>query len=377
MDADAPGISPFQLVFGRRPRLSGKDITFPRKVVPSPNVKGDKKHIVSSLCNRLASFRLTALERQLHRKQKMRERHDRDRHLRPNVKPKRGDLVYLHTQSATPKLKYQWSAPVWLVIKTSLANCCIKSLVSATGRKRQPADTKTANYKKVQVAGPLTVDFWIGAVVRRRFTAGWFLGTVVDICTDEGKTYYKVDYEDFDQEELDTGELWDTVIYHPKLDTDHYQHTQLPQVKEVVLFTSERRPRLGEVIVIDPAGRCPITIVLLKPDSKASSLVTARYIRGQEDGQDTSMRLLPTQLKADSLKLKEDGSLTADSQRTMAKLLKPTKRTAPRREKTRKNPSSGSKNNDTRKKPLTQTTRARRATARPRITQTRYNLHTR
>ena len=33
-----PGISPFQLMFGRKPRLAGEDVTFPSKVLPSPNV---------------------------------------------------------------------------------------------------------------------------------------------------------------------------------------------------------------------------------------------------------------------------------------------------------------------------------------------------
>ena len=44
----------------------------------------------------------------------------------------------------------------------------------------------------------------------------------MDVSTDEGKTFYKVEHDDFDQEELDVEEIWDDVTCHPKLDTDHY-----------------------------------------------------------------------------------------------------------------------------------------------------------
>ena len=188
----------------------------------------------------------------------------------------------------------------------------------------------------MQVAGPLTVDFWLGAVVRRRFAAGWFLGTVVDVNTDEGKTFYKIDYEDFDQEELDAGELWDAVIYHPKLDTDRYHYKKLPKIQDIVLFTSEQRARLGQVTAVDPADRRPITIALLKPNSKAESLATAKYIRGLEDGHEISMQLLPLQIRTSSLQLREDGYLTAESQRTLTQMLKPRKR----RKQTKQAPTS-------------------------------------
>ena len=221
------------------------------------------------------------------------------------------------------------------------------------------------------------MDFWLGAVVRRRFAAGWFLGTVVDVSTDEGKTYYKVDYEDFDQDELDAGELWDAVIYHPKLDADHYHYKQLPQTKDIVLFTSGQGARLGEVTAIDPADRRPITIALLKPDSKAASLVTARYARGLEDGQDISMQLLPLQIRTSSLKLREDGHLTADSQRTLSQILKPTKKSAGRKRKKRMPSSLGSKTVKGRRKPTSKTRTKSRKTPESNRTLSKYYLRKR
>lgn len=35
----------------------------------------------------------------------------------------------------------------------------------------------------------------------------WFLSTVVGVTTDEGETYYQIDYDDCDQEELDGAKL--------------------------------------------------------------------------------------------------------------------------------------------------------------------------
>ena len=227
------------------------------------------------------------------------------------------------------------------------------------------------------MAGPLTVDFWLGAVVRHRFAAGWFLGTVVDISTDEGKTFYKIDYEDFDQEELDAGELWNAVIYHPKLDTDHYHYKQLPQIRDIVLFTSEQRARLGEVTAVDPADRRPVTVALLKPDSKAKSLATARYIRGLEDGQEISVQLLPMQIRTSSLQLREDGHLTADSQRTLTKLLKSATTKIGTKATKRTISSPNSKNKDGRHKPKARTAKTRSKTPRPHRKQTKYHLRKR
>ena len=64
-----PGISPFQLVFGRRSRVSGKDITFPVKITPSYPVNKSHSGYVKDLCRRLQRLRLTTLDKPIGRKQ--------------------------------------------------------------------------------------------------------------------------------------------------------------------------------------------------------------------------------------------------------------------------------------------------------------------
>ena len=171
----------------------------------------------------------------------------------------------------------------------------------------------------------------------------------------------------------------------------YYSLKQLPHLGHIVLFTSEQRPKLGEVTAVDPTDRHPITVALLKPDSKATSLATARYIRGQEDGQDIILQLKPLQIRTDMLKLTEEGRLTADSQSRLKELLKTKKpsKTASRSDTPRKK----NRKKTQKTKPLPKKTRSaistpsdnpRKAKPRPRVSpsptppiQTRYNLRKR
>ena len=38
------------------------------------------------------------------------------------------------------------------------------------------------------------------------------------------------------REEMDQGEVWNKVIYHPRMDTARYAPTELPLLKDMVLF---------------------------------------------------------------------------------------------------------------------------------------------
>ena len=181
-----PGISPFQLVFGRRPRLAGHDITFPAKIVPSPGIAPDKVDWVKPLCTRIQAIRLAGLERQLERKQRQRGKHDKHRQWTKRRVPKRGDLAHKYHRTAHPKLEYQWTGPVYLVMHTKQNTCVLKHLTSAAGRDGKNVPLKTVNLKNLRVASPRPMDFWIGSRVKRRFSNGWFLGTVVNVTTDEG-----------------------------------------------------------------------------------------------------------------------------------------------------------------------------------------------
>ena len=141
------------------------------------------------------------------------------------------------------------------------------------------------------MAGLRPPDFWIGVIVRRRFKDTWFLGTVYDMVTDEGKTFYKVQFQDGDSEELDLGELWDHVIYHPRMDAARYLPKELPKDQEIVLFADGQRPKIGQVVAVDDTESLPITILLWKPNSTAKSLATARYVKATEEADSNFARV--------------------------------------------------------------------------------------
>ena len=134
-----PGISPFQLVFGRRPRLAGRDVTFPARIVPAtaPNTD-EKRKFVEAQCKKLQGIRLAALDRQLERKQQARDRHDKERKLKVLSTAKRGDLVHIHHKTSHPKVQFQWTGTTWLVMQTAMNTCKVKSLISPSGRKGTP-----------------------------------------------------------------------------------------------------------------------------------------------------------------------------------------------------------------------------------------------
>jgi hypothetical protein len=329
----SPGVSPFQLVFGRRPRLSGKDVTFPQKVTPSHPVTKDNREYVTGLCKRLQQFRLAAIEKQMHRKQTQRDKHDKTRPAPTRITPTRGDVVYLHVPTSTPKVKFQWTDPTWLVLAAETQTVTLKPLVSASGRARKQPPLKVANMKKMHVAGPRPADFWVGAVVRRKFNKTWFLGKVVDITTDEGKTYYQVQYEDCDQEDLDAGELWDSVIYHPRLDTAKYMPQELPALHDMIMFSMNQQPRIAQVTAIDLTEQRPITVRLWKPSSKVTSLASARYTCNTDSEAEELIQIKPEQVCLAQLKFSESGFLDKDSQRRVNRLLrprKPSRKTTPR-----------------------------------------------
>ena len=94
-DSIYPGISPFQLVFGRKPRLSGAGITFPRRISTRSSTPPERKQLHRQLSTKIKQLHLTTLERQLHRKQLSRDKYDHNRTLTKRIKVKRGDLLRL------------------------------------------------------------------------------------------------------------------------------------------------------------------------------------------------------------------------------------------------------------------------------------------
>ena len=68
----------------------------------------------------------------------------------------------------------------------------------------------------------------------RKHKQSWFLGTVIDVHDDNDNTLYQVDYDDCGR---DRGELYDSVVYHPRLNQSLYRDTQLPAVNhQMIMF---------------------------------------------------------------------------------------------------------------------------------------------
>ena len=300
----------------------------------------DKRKFVRDQCDELQGIRLAALDRQLERKQQARDRHDRERAVKEVTLPKRGDLVHIHHKTSQPKVQFQWTGPTWLVVHTAINTCKVKSLISPTGRKGGPADTKTVNQKNIRIASPRPVDFWIGARIRRYFRSGWFLGTITAMGVDEEQRWFTVDYDDGDQQDMDMGEVWDMVSYHPRMDNQHFQETLLPEVGEAVVFAMNQHLRLGVVKEIHTQDRHPIETELWKPRKNAPSLHLARFKPSENEGQTDILKLSPVQIKLGKLKFNEEGFLDQDSQKKLAKYMGLSQRATRKEDQSKPNSSS-------------------------------------
>ena len=91
-------LSPFNMVFGRRPRLSAQDICFPVKAAPLP-LPQDKaaREYMEDVNSRLQALRFQAREASIESKEVMRQRHDDKRgpslKTRPNRDVAVGDVI--------------------------------------------------------------------------------------------------------------------------------------------------------------------------------------------------------------------------------------------------------------------------------------------
>ena len=164
-------------------------------------------------------------------------------------------------------------------------------------------------------------DFWIGARVLRKHNQAWFLGTIIDVHEDGGHTLYLVDYDDCGREDIDRGELYDSVIYHPRLERSLYRDTQLPALNQMIMFALQRSPRFGKIVEINPLLSKPLSVMLWKPHSKAKSMLTARFKSTQhlEAGAEI-VRITPAQIKT-HVEFTPEGQLDRKSQDRVRRLM--------------------------------------------------------
>ena len=111
----------------------------------------------------------------------------------------------------------------------------------------------------------------------RKFKQAWFLGTIIDVLKENGQTLYQVDYDDCGKEEIDKGELYEGIVYHPRLEQSLFSDTQLPAINQMVMFALEYSPRFGKIVEINPLSPKPLSVMLWKPNNKAKTILSARF----------------------------------------------------------------------------------------------------
>ena len=133
-------LSPFNLVFGRKPRLSADDICFPSKMRPLPPPDSDSRaEYLRDLHKRLDGMRFAAIESSLEAKETMRSKYDELRAGTIKTRGEKtlvvGDIVSLHRP--TPLLKkvsFQWTEPNFVVVAVSPSTCSVRNLAKGGTR---------------------------------------------------------------------------------------------------------------------------------------------------------------------------------------------------------------------------------------------------
>ena len=328
----AAGFSPFQLVFGRDPRMSAQDICFSSATRPAP-IPSDAKHkqYVQKLQDRLASVQFKALDSAIEQKQITRDLHEERRiaadHSLPATSLAVGDIVCVYQpRPALPKLNFQWSAPDHIVVDVRPNTCAIRPLAVKGGvsiskiRKAGGLNSRRVNNKLLS-SYPVPDSFFLGAKVGRKFGSQWFVGTVDQACKDEGDSVWRVTYSDFDSEEVDRQTLAKMLAYHPLLDTTF--DLEVPAVGTFVWFSEDQNPRLGKVVEVDPSTSRPLTVQVFLPQAGAGDITRARFFPATdtETGKATLQQLTLPQVILRFPSLTVRGFLSAKDRRALASRL--------------------------------------------------------
>ena len=326
--AIADGLSPFNLVFGRKPRMSANDICFPRKVATTlhTNITGVHEQYVKRLASNLQDLRFRALDSTLEQKEFQREAHDARRAsataMRHSLLVKKGAVVCVNQPTRhLKKLTFQWSDPVYFVISAGPNVCAVRSLIDKGGSKGQWPALININ-RKMLVPYEVQHQFFVGAVVRRQFDRGVYLGKVTYVTEDEGEPLWRVVFPDFDSEDLSLEQLVDSVVYHPLLDI--HQDVVPPKVGSYVWFSLDQQPRLGLVTAVDPTLPKPVTVRFLEPSTGARrlSLASFRLVPVEEDGVGSHEQIALAQIRLYFPALLPSGKLPLKTRRELDHTLK-------------------------------------------------------
>ena len=127
----------------------------------------------------------------------------------------------------------------------------------------------------------------------------------------ESISFYPIKFK----EDIDVGSLYDSVVCHPRLEGNLYENTQLPAIGQAVMFAQQLQPRFGIIAEINPTLAKPLSIMLWKPNSKAKSLLMARFksTRNLTTGEEI-VCMSPAQIKT-HVTFSEDGFLSQESRK--------------------------------------------------------------
>ena len=192
-------LSPFNLVFGRKPRLSAVDMCFPVKQLPLPLPDEPTTRKYMQMQHKtLEGLRFRAQDSAVEAKEGKRVQHDNDRGRAFKTSPNRqlmvGDIISICRPTRNlRKLSFQWSEPNFVVVSVQTATVNVRDLTQKGGiNRKQLAKSKRLSSivvnKKMTRSFRVPDSFFIGAQVAKRFSGKWYVGKVTDVQVDEEET---------------------------------------------------------------------------------------------------------------------------------------------------------------------------------------------
>ena len=137
---------------------------------------------------------------------------------------------------------------------------------------------------------------------------------------DDGETIWHVVYDDFDEEDLNRGQLTECLVYHPGLSTT--DEVILPVVETYVWVAWDQHPWVGRVVAVDPSVSRPIQVRCYTPTKGLEDLTKERFLPAVEEDKPVIMQLSTHQVMLPVEKLTPRGYLPAHDRRRLAMMLR-------------------------------------------------------
>ena len=141
---------------------------------------------------------------------------------------------------------------------------------------------------------------------------------------DEEQRYFHVTFGDFDEQELDLGEVWESVYYHPELDKDEEELSapEFPKVGSMILFAAQQRPRIGKVVEIQPNALRSVVVHMWKHYRASKDFVSAKFKPAESEGEPDQRAITVTQVKMPGIVMTDSNYMAARSRKQASKILK-------------------------------------------------------